>query len=122
MNNPLIKKIKNEVERSDIIIAPIADNRKFEIISQFARAELTDLQCVYSLVAMNIGMQYVIRTDKAINNLSLIKSLYISQVEKDDYINKRLELNNVCLDKVEIAKIEYRRKGQYIDELLRCEN
>lgn len=75
MNNPLIKKIKNEVERSDIIIAPIADNRKFEIISQFARAELTDLQCVYSLAAMNIGMQYVIRTNKAINNLSLIKSL-----------------------------------------------
>ena len=35
------------------------------------------------------------------------------------YKNKRLENNNINLNKVKVARIEYRGKGQYIDELLK---
>ena len=37
---------------------------------------------------------------------------------KEEYKDKRLENNNINLNKVKVARIEYRGKGLYIDELL----
>lgn len=118
-DNTIIKDVIKEVENSDVIVAPIADNRMFDIISEFVRGEITDLQCEHALAATNLGMQYVIRTNKAIENISFIKLCYLSEIEKKDCINKRMNLNSLCLGKVKVARIEYRGKGQYIDELLR---
>ena len=44
---------------------------------------------------------------------------FLSSKEKEMYKNKRLENNNINLNKVKVARIEYRGKGQYIDELLK---
>ena len=43
----------------DYIIAPIADNRMFEIIDSFIDGEITDVQCRHCLSATNLGNQYV---------------------------------------------------------------
>lgn len=98
---------------------PVADNRMFDIISEFVRGEITDLQCEHALAATNLGMQYVARTSKAVNKITMIKSCYLCSAEKESYINERLNLNLVCQNKVKVARIEYRGKGQYIDELLK---
>ncbi len=117
--NAIVEDIVNKVTSHDVIIAPIADNRMFDIIYSFFRGEITDMQCKHALSATNLGMQYVLRTDKAINKLTLLKQMFVSSIEKDNYIKSRNEMNIISQDKVKVARIEYKRKGQYIDEILK---
>ena len=119
LNHPYVEKIISSVNEHDIIIAPIADNRMFDIISEFVRGEITDLQCEHALAATNLGFQYVLKSENALKNISLIKPLYVCSREKEKLVNLRLEMSDLSQDKVRVARIEYRGKGQYIDELLK---
>lgn len=119
LNNKYLKQLIREVESSDVIIAPIADNRMFDIIQEFVRGEITDLVCEHSLAATNLGKQYVLRTGKALGQTTFLDFLYISQIEKETLVKERLDLNNLSQDKVKLARIEFRGKGKYIDELLK---
>lgn len=117
--NSIINNIINKVKNADVIIAPIADNRMFDLISEFIDGVVTNEQCEHALAATNLGNQYVIKTKKGLDNLKFIKQCYLTDKEKEEYKNKRLENNNTNLGKVKVARIEYRGKGQYIDELLK---
>ena len=119
LNHPYVEKIISSVNEHDIIIAPIADNRMFDIISEFVRGEITDLQCEHALAATNLGFQYVLKSENALKKISLIKPLYVCSREKEKLVNLRLEMSDLSQDKVRVARIEYRGKGQYIDELLK---
>lgn len=119
LNHPYVEKIISSVNEHDVIIAPIADNRMFDIISEFVRGEITDLQCEHALAATNLGFQYVLKSENALKNISLIKPLYVCSREKEKLVNLRLEMSDLSQDKVRVARIEYRGKGQYIDELLK---
>lgn len=117
--NIIIRNIIKKVENVDIIIAPIADNRMFDLISEFVDGVITNEQCEHALAATNLGNQYVIKNNTGLEKLKFIKLCYLSSKEKEKYKNKRLENNNTNLNKVKVARIEYRGKGQYIDELLK---
>ena len=117
-NNSLVLKIINELEDVDVIIAPIADNRMFDIINEFVENEITDEQCKHALAATNLGFQYVLKTQKAITNLNYLREMYVSSKEKDYCINSRISLTNNGLQKVKMARIEYKGKGKYIEEIL----
>ncbi len=118
-NSPIVKTIVNRVEEADVVLAPIADNRMFDIISEFVRGEITDLQCQHALSATNLGRQYVIKTEEGLRNLSLIRQNYLSKPEKENCVKQRLEMSNASQDKVAVARIEYRGKGHYIEELFK---
>lgn len=118
-DHPIIKSIKDKVENADIIIAPIADNKMFDLIDEFVSGMTTDLQCVKALSAANLGFQYVVKSEKAINQLKILSEMFLCEEEKKGYVNKRLDANKVGLDKVQIARIEYKNKGKYIKELLK---
>ena len=118
-DHPIIKSIKDKVENADIIIAPIADNKMFDLIDEFVSGMTTDLQCVKALSATNLGFQYVVKSEKAINQLKILSEMFLCEEEKKGYVNKRLDANKVGLDKVQIARIEYKNKGKYIKELLK---
>lgn len=118
-DHPIIKSIKDKVENGDIIIAPIADNKMFDLIDEFVSGMTTDLQCVKALSATNLGFQYVVKSEKAINQLKILSEMFLCEEEKKGYVNKRLDANKVGLDKVQIARIEYKNKGKYIKELLK---
>lgn len=116
--SPIIKKIINEIENVDYIIAPIADNRMFQIIDSFIEGEITDEQCKHCLAATNLGLQYVFLNDKAINNLSILERCFISTNERKYYLDKQIEFQNISRDKTKLARIKYRGKGKYIEEVL----
>ena len=118
-DSPIIKTIVDRVEDADVVLAPIADNRMFDIISEFIRGEITDLQCQHALSVTNLGRQYAIKTEKGLHNLSLIRQNYLSKPEKESCVKQRLEMGNASQDKVAVARIEYRGKGRYIEELFR---
>ena len=117
-DHPLIRKLVEGSKDCDYIIAPIADNRMFRIINSFIEGEITDEQCKHCLAATNLGNQYVLTGDKATRRLKILERCYIPEIERDYYLNQRTEESKLGADKVKLARINYRGKGQYIDEIL----
>lgn len=117
-NHPIIEKLIEQSRDCDYIIAPIADNRMFQIINSFIAGELTDEQCKHCLAATNLGMQYIFISEKAVSQAKLIERCYISNNEGEYYKNVRLEESKLGDNKVKLARKQYRGKGRYIDEIL----
>ena len=117
-NTLQIKKLLQKLEDVDYIIAPIADNRMFQIIDTFIEGEITDEQCRHCLSATNLGYQYVFKTEKALSQIKLLERCYLCQYEKEMYKSKRQQDNKVSEDKVKLARKQYRGQGHYIDEIL----
>ncbi len=117
-NHPIIQETMEKVYGADYIIAPIADNRMFEIIDSFIDGEITDIQCQYCLSATNLGNQYVFRTQKALDQVQIVRHCYLAQKEKKFYILSRQSESKINNDKVKVEKKKYRGEGKYIEELL----
>ena len=118
-DSPLIKELINKLSSYDVIIAPIADNRMFDIIAEFVENEITDEQCRHALAATNLGFQYVLKTNKTLKNVKLLKEMYVCQKEKEHCLDNRNTQTNNGAQKVKIARIQYKNKGQYIEEILK---
>lgn len=118
-NATMITSMLKELEDIDYIIAPIADNRMFEIIDQFIDGEITDIQCQHCLSATNLGKQYVIKSEKALQQIEILEHCYLSNSEKEYYLQSRQESLEVNRDKVKIARKQYRNQGNYIEDILK---
>lgn len=117
-DHPLIQKLIADSRNCDYIIAPITDNRMFQIINSFIDGEITDEQCRHCLAATNLGFQYVFVSDKAVSQLKILERCYLSKNEKKHYKNIRSSETKLGDDKIKLARIQYRGKGRYIDEIL----
>ena len=111
-------RIRAKADSADYIIAPIADNRMYQIIDSFIDGEITDEQCRHALAATELGMQYVIKTDRAAKCAEVLERCFLCTPEKNDYTSARKADLKASEDKVRAARIKYRGKGKYIDELL----
>ena len=118
ISNKKKEKLCKKAEDADYIIAPIADNRMYQIIDSFIDGEITDEQCKHALAATELGMQYVIKTAKALNHLKILERCYLCKPEKMAYTQTRNDEVKTSESKVKAARIKYRGKGKYIDELL----
>lgn len=118
LDNPLVKSIVNRVDACDYIIAPIADNRIFQLIDAFMEGELTDKQTLYALSAIHLGMQYVLKTPKALECVTPLDRCYVCPIERSYYNKQNYLESNTSLNKAKYAKYRYKDKGQYVYELL----
>lgn len=117
--NKFIKELINKIEETDVIRAPIADNRMFKIMDEFTKGNINSKQCMHALSAINLGKQYVLKSKKALNNLEYIKEFYISSKEKEKYIKDGIKLLKNSEGKVRASFINYSRDGKYIWEILK---
>jgi len=117
-NNPTVNKIIKEIEESDVIIAPIADNKMFYIMAQFTDGEINADVALHSLSASSLGLQYVFKTDKAIKKLHPIEKYYVCMPEREDCRKRLIERGYEIDTKLKLAKREY-KTGPYIEELLK---
>ncbi len=108
----------SKVNDADYIIAPIADNRMYRIIDAFIDGEITDEQCRHALAATELGMQYVLKSSKAVSCVEPLEKCYLCIQEKQNCAKSRADDLKASEDKVRAARIKYRGKGKYIDELL----
>ena len=118
MDKADLVRIKKKVSNADYVIAPIADNRMFQIIDTFIEGEITDEQCIHALAATNLGKQYVAVSEKACSRIELLERCYLCSLEKSDYAQKRREEVAAMENKIRAARIKYRGQGKYIDEIL----
>lgn len=117
-NNELIRRIAGANKGIDYIVAPIADNRMFEIIDSFIDGEITDVQCQHCLSATNLGMQYVFISEKAFSNITMLERCYLCEDEKNAYLSARQESFSMNQEKVKLARKQYRNQGEYIEDIL----
>lgn len=118
-NSEIINSLVNELQNVDYIVAPIADNRMFEIIDQFIDGEITDVQCQHCLSATNLGKQYVFISEKALKQIEILEQCYLCNSEKEHYLSSRQEGFEMNRDKVKIARKQYRGQGKYIEDILK---
>lgn len=118
-SRPRIQKIVAKIRSADVIKAPIADNRMFEIIGEFIDGEITDEQCKHCLAATNLGSQYVFLSEKALARLTPLFHCYLCSAEKEACLAARDERNAIGADKAKIARAKYKGQGAYIEEILR---
>ena len=113
-----VTQIVREVENADLIIAPIADNKMFYIMTQFTDGEINADIALHSLSASKLGLQYIFKTEKALNNLTPIERYYLSVPERED-CQRLLNERSLEMDiKLKMAKREF-KSGLYIEELLK---
>ena len=117
-DSTVIQELVKQVEGVDYIVAPIADNRMFEIIDQFIDGEITDEQCRHCLSATNLGKQYVFVTDKALRQVELLERCFLTKEEKEFYLFSRQASYEMNRDKVKVARRQYRDAGKYIEEMM----
>lgn len=117
-DHPTVQKLIAQSRACDYIIAPIADNRMFQIINAFINGELTDEQCKHCLAATNLGMQYILTSEQAVAKTRLIERCYISANEREYFKKLRSDEAKLGDDKVKLARKQYRGQGLYIDEIL----
>ncbi|MBR1771501.1 MAG: DUF3990 domain-containing protein [Lachnospiraceae bacterium] len=118
-NSEVIKQLIEANAGIDYIVAPIADNRMFEIIDSFIDGEITDVQCRHCLSATNLGSQYVFITQKAVDRITLLEKCYLAGAEKEFYLTSRQEGFKMNQDKVKLARKQYRNQGKYIEDILK---
>lgn len=118
-NHPKVKQIIKEIELNDYVVAPIADNRMFDLIDDFASGEITDIQCINSLSCTKLGRQFVFLSAKAIKNLQILRRCYLCNKEKLYYLNQKESINMMGKEKTRDIKRIYRNEGLYIDEILK---
>lgn len=117
-NHVIVKEIIRKLEKVDVIIAPIADNKMFYIMSQFTEGEINADVALHSLSASRLGIQVILKTKKAIDMLVPIEKYYICKNERKDCLDM-LEKRGYEIDtKLKIAKREY-KNGLYIDEVFK---
>ena len=83
-SNTLVNKIVSEVEAADVVIAPIADNKMFYVMSQFIEGEINADVALHSLSASKLGLQFVFKTEESLKNLIPIEKYYLSNPERED--------------------------------------
>lgn len=117
-SKPLIRKALKELEGIDFVIAPIANNRMFYIMRQFVDGDITVNAALHSLSASSLGLQYVFRSEKAIETLKPVEKYYISLPERKKQRELSEERTLEIDTKLHLAKREY-RDGPYIEEILK---
>lgn len=113
-----LRTVNDAVRAADFVVAPIADNRMFQIIDSFIDGEITDEQCKHGLSATSLGSQYVLRSEAALRSIVKIQPHFLCAAEKASHLEAQRERMSFGNDKVKAAKRKYRAQGRYIEELL----
>ena len=117
-SSKIIEKVVSEVEEADIVIAPIADNKMYYIMTQFTEGEINADVALHSLSASKLGYQFVLKTEKSLENLIPIEKYYLSRPEREDCRKQLIERSYEIDTKLKLAKREF-RDGLYIEEILK---
>lgn len=118
VSNEKVAKIASRVKNADVVIAPIADNKMFYIMSQFADGDINADVALHSLSASKLGLQYIFKTSNAVNSLVPMGRYYLCGLEKETCKKALIERSYEVDTKLKLAKREF-KTGLYIEEILK---
>lgn len=116
-DSKLLKQIIKKSANKDVVIAPIADNRMFDIIREFVDGYITDDACSFGLSALDLGKQYVLKSDRAIENMGFLKQFSLCKKEKVFYQETANKNRKKRYEMISDFRSKH-RSGKYIEEVL----
>lgn len=117
--HPVLKSSLEKIRGKDVIIAPIADNRMFQIMREFGEGNITDVEAIHALSASRLGHQYVFKSKKALERIVFSDRFFCSSKERQNSARNTLERKSAIDTKLFLAKREFRGKGVYVDEVFK---
>lgn len=117
----MYEKYAHYLDGYDMVIGYIANDRLYTELTRFFNGDITDVALMHCLVALDLGKQYVAKTQKGCDAFDIVTESDIHQLEllalREKSAIRRKESYAIAS---EIEK-KYRREGKYFDEILRGE-
>ncbi len=117
----IYKKYERLADGYDVILGYIANDRMYRVMKSFFEKEITDVALIHSLSALDLGRQYVIKTEKACNQLEIVDKKELTSLELAILRDKSIVRREEGIDLTEEILLKYRREGKFFDEILRGE-
>ena len=105
-------------ENKDLIIGPIADDAMNESMNRFLHNQITDKAFLESIRALDYGVQYVAKTEKACSLITVIEEKKLMGKELSDALAVSSQSRKKGWLLAEEVQMRYRREGLFFDEIL----
>ena len=113
------EKYAHMADGCDVIVGYIANDRMYQVLTDFFERRITDTALIGSLSALKLGRQYVAITQKACDQIRIIKERPLQKLDlmilKDRSKIRRRE----GIELADRIVTEHRRDGRYFDEIVR---
>jgi transcriptional regulator with XRE-family HTH domain len=103
----------------DVIAGYIANDRMYQVLTDFFERRITDAALIASLSALKLGRQYVAVTQKACDRIEIIGEKQLSRLELLALKEKSEVRRREGISLAERCVVEHRRDGRYFDEILK---
>ncbi len=117
----IYKKYERLADGYDVIIGYIANDRMYRVMKSFFEKEITDVALIHRLSALDLGNQYVCKTEKACDRLEIVDKRELTSLELNILRDKSIVRRQKGIDLTEEVLLKYRREGKFFDEILRGE-
>lgn len=122
LNLDVAKKAVSDLQKFDLVVGAIADDRMNEAMYRYSVNGLTDKGLLACLESVDYGYQVVAKTERACRSIEVVSSRDIYGQEADSirqYVReKRMESRNI----VDQMAREHIRDGKYLTELIDSQN
>ena len=105
----------------DLIIGYIANDRLYTELTRFFNGDITDAALMNCLVSLDLGKQYVAKTQKGCEAFTILSESGIYPMELAALQKKAVLRRKESYALASQIEKEYRRVGKYFDEILRGE-
>lgn len=117
-DSELYQRIAHLADGADVIVGSIANDRMFVVFDRFVAGQLTDTALVSCLSALNIGDQYVAKTEKACSRVRVVEDRLIGEAERAEYAKMSFENRKLGVSIADRIARQHRRDGRYFDEII----
>lgn len=118
----IYEKYAHLMDDYDVVCGYIADDRMYQVLTDFMECMITDRALVESMSALNLGRQYVAISQKACDRIRVIEEHRLSSLELMLLRDKSVNMRNQGIALAESVSTAHRRDGWYFDEILKGDN
>lgn len=118
-SNPLYEKYSHMADGYDVITGYIANDRMYQVLTDFFEKRITDTALIASLSALKLGKQYVAITQKACDQIRIVQESELSKLELLILRDRSEVRRREGVSLAEKVALEHRRDGRYFDEILK---
>lgn len=115
----LYQKYAHMADGYDIISGFIANDRMYQVLTDFFEMRITDTALLGSLSALELGKQYVAVTQKACDHIKVLNEKKLSKLELMMLQDRSVIRRREGVSMAEKVILEHRRDGRFFDEILK---
>ena len=117
----LYEKYAHLADGYDVIVGYIANDRMYQVLTDFFEKRITDTALIGCLSALKLGKQFVAISEKACKKINLLGEHHLSKLELLCLRDKSIERRNHGISLAEEIVLKHRRDGLFFDQILRGE-